>query len=248
MPPAEFSLIRNERKEQMKSVDVKFGTPEPIGFREYDSGHPLIDLDLEFRAAGISSVTACDGALYNGEEDMTSKVRETALSAIKEFVSAWPEGRSFWKKGTKAELENCIDRRLAEMGITAETRIFSFALTSESAELYNAAVKEHCEQKPFVDIIDKYKDILEGNEGQPITGRMTRPELFGRYFTPSSDDKGMKISENADSAFVGMDPPADLERMYSGANDKYCRQCGAKRENNAKFCHECGAKFDRDKR
>ena len=45
-----------------------------------------------------------------------------------------------------------------------------------------------------------------------------------------------------------MDPPADLERMYSGANDKYCRQCGAKRENNAKFCRECGAKFDRDKR
>ena len=45
-------------------ISVKFGTPEPIKFREYDERHPELDLELEFRAAGRAPcVTVRDGVL-----------------------------------------------------------------------------------------------------------------------------------------------------------------------------------------
>lgn len=48
----------------MANINVKFGTPTPIGFREYDEKHPEIDLDLEVRFAGNTAVTDHDRSLY----------------------------------------------------------------------------------------------------------------------------------------------------------------------------------------
>ena len=62
----------------MADISVKFGTPEPIKFREYDKNHPEIDLDLEVTAAGISVVTAYDGDLYSGDEEAAIKTGEIA--------------------------------------------------------------------------------------------------------------------------------------------------------------------------
>ena len=53
----------------MADISVKFGTPEPIKFREYDKNHPEIDLDLEVRAAGTAVVSAYDGNLYGSDEE-----------------------------------------------------------------------------------------------------------------------------------------------------------------------------------
>ena len=155
----------------MKQFTVKFGTPAPIEFREYDKDHPDIDLELEVRAAGTLTVTEVDAAIYGSEDEASSKIREIALLSLLDCIRTWPEGRSFWKNTTRAELEKYIDARLSEHGITAKTELFSFALTTESAEMYRTAVEEASKSKMFVDIISPYINIIEGNEGQPRTGK-----------------------------------------------------------------------------
>ena len=223
----------------MTDIKVKFGTGTPIGFREYDENYPQIDLDLEFRAAGISVVSAYDGVLYGGDEEAVIKTGEVALSALKDCVRTWPEGKSFWNSATKAVLEEYIDERLSEYSITAETDLFSLALTSESRELYDAAIKNLTEQEWFIDVIDRYKNVIAGNEGQPVTGGsdLDRPPMGRNPFTPSGNDEGFGMDKKTVAWFI---PNGS---MINTSGDKYCRQCGTKRENGVKFCTECGAKF-----
>jgi membrane protease subunit (stomatin/prohibitin family) len=224
----------------MKQFNVKFGTPAPIKFREYDKDHPDIDLELEVRAAGDSTVSAYDDVLYGNSEEFVSKVREVALSSLSDCIRTWPEGRSFWKNTTRAELEKYIDERLSEHGITAKTELCSLALTPESAEIYYTAVNEASKSKMFVDIISPYKNIIDENEGQPRTGK----SLFDGFpmgknpLAPSSDDK----MANLDGTMVMGSVPNGSQ--ITASKDKYCRSCGAKRKEGAKFCTECGEKFD----
>ena len=150
----------------MASISVKFGTTEPIKFREYDEVYPDIDLELEFRAAGSSTVSAYDDAVYCSSEEAVSKAREIALSSLSDYVRTWPEGKSFWRNTAKTELAKYIDGRLAECGITAETELSSFVLTKDSRELYDAAVSELTKSKMFVDIINGYRNIIVDDVSQ----------------------------------------------------------------------------------
>ena len=224
----------------MKQFTVRFGTLTPIKFREYDEKHPEIDLDLEVRAAGTSSVTELDVTKYGSNDVASSKVREIVISSLSDCIRTWPEGKSFWKNTTKATLEKYIDGRLWECGITATTEIFSFVLTPESEKLYRAAVEEASKSKMFVDILSPYQKIIDGNEGQPRTGK----SLFDGFqmnknpLAPSSDDKMADIDGITVMGIVPNGSP------ISASIDKYCRFCGAKRKENAKFCTECGAKYD----
>ena len=210
----------------MERFEVKFGTPEPIGFREFDEKYPEIDLDLEVRAAGTVTVTDIDALLYGGTEEAASKIREIALSSLSECIKNWPQGVSFWKNTTKAEVEKYIDGRFAERGITARTVLGSFALTSESRELYDAAVADAVRSGMFVDIIREYKNIIDSNEGQPPA--------------PSSDDRMSGIDWTSGVMQIGIMP--DGSRI-GASTDRFCRFCGANRMANAKFCTECGSRF-----
>lgn len=84
------------------------------------------------------------------------------------------------------------------------------------------------------------KDVTEGNEGQPKTGQsnLVRPPMGKNPFTPSNNDGGFKTDGNTVFSIIHNGNP------INATGNKYCRNCGAKRENNAKFCTECGAKFD----
>jgi|GEM_PF-4325269 len=224
----------------MENIRVKFGTPTPIKFREYDKDHPQIDLDLEVRFAGLSVVSAYDAALYDGDDEVSLKVRETALQYLTERIRTWPEGRSFWKNTTKTVLEESLDRRLSEYGITAKTDIFSFALTPESRELYDAAIKDVTEQKMYIDILDRYGNISYKNEGQPVFGKSPFTVLLTgnrNPFTPSSDDKAANTDE---TTVMGIVPNGS---RINTSKDKFCRFCGTKRVDGAVFCTECGTKF-----
>lgn len=224
----------------MADISVKFGTSAPIKFREYDKNHPEVDLELEVRAAGTTIVSAYDSGLYFNDEEIASKTRKIVLESLEERIKSWPEGVSFWKKATKAVLENYIDEQLSENGITARTVLFSFVLTPESRELYDAVVKHVTEQRWTIDIADWYRKVIEGNEGQPVIGtyNYVRPPMGKNPFTPSSNDEGFSTGKNTVLGIVPNGSPINT------SGSKYCTNCGAKREGNAKFCTECGAKFD----
>lgn len=224
----------------MANINVNFGDPAPIEFREYDEKHPEIDLDLEVRFAGNTAVSVYDRSLYGSDEEVASKVRETALSCLPELIRSWPEGRSFWNNTTRSVLEKHLDERLSELGISAKTDLFSLALTSESRELYDAAVKHMTEQKYFVDLISPYKKVIDGNEGQPVAGNPLIGGLHTLKYIPPSSNGVMSPDPILDPKRFEIKPNGGAD---AAPNDKYCRSCGAKRENEAKFCAECGARF-----
>ncbi len=230
----------------MENITVKFGTLTPLRFREYDKAFPKVDLELEIRIAGHSDVSTFDSAIYGSDEEIKLKARETALSSLKESINTWPEGKSFFKNTTKEVLEEKIDGSLVEHGIEAKTVITSFVLSPESEEEYRAAVEEATKETMSADAMKKYAEVSYRNEGQPAGNEIERPymgDLMSPMSGPSSIDGGMKTADNADPEFMSMDPPENLEAMYSGVHDKYCRQCGTKRLGNAKFCPVCGERY-----
>ena len=117
-------------------IFVKFGTPTPIRFREYDARRPQIDLDLEVRIAGTAAVTAYDEQRYADAAAVMAEIRAAALPALAECLRTWPEGKSVWNNRTKAVLTDTLDQCFMARGISAKTEITSFSLTAESAALF----------------------------------------------------------------------------------------------------------------
>ena len=156
---------------------------------------------------------------------------------MSEGVRTWPEGKSFWKNTTKDELAKYIDGCLSECGITTETELYSFVLTQESREMYDAVVSELTKSKMFVDIIAGYRDMIDGNEGQPRTGKtlFDGVPIGKKPLAPSSDDKMADIDGTMKMGIVPNGSPITTSK------DKYCRFCGTGSKKNAKFCTECGA-------
>jgi len=224
----------------MDKISVRFGTPEPIGFREYDERWSGIDLDLEGLVAGVTEITGYDPERYPDPETVRETVKEIALPTLKAIFAEWPEGRSLWRKTGKEEIADCFDRRLAERGITCATEILSFTLTEESRQLFQEAMRWEWERNvrnwPGWDHLD-FNTTLN-NEGQPVQNPSVSPLPQGmdRRFFPDSDDRGV------DGATPGT--PVGLWNCRGAPTDKYCRSCGAKRPEGVRFCPECGASFN----
>ena len=209
---------------------VKFGTPTPIRFREYDARCPQIDLDLEARIAGAAAVSAYDEQRYTDAAAVMAEIRAAALPALAECLRNWPEGKSVWNNRTKAVLADTLDQCFMARGISAKTEITSFSLTSESAELFQGVMAAENERmrNMYADLADMI-DVSLRNEGQP-------PLEHG--MKPPSIDGGMMIG--VDTA-PGMRFVA--QEIRNAPTDKFCRLCGTKRAAQAKFCTECGAAF-----
>ena len=104
----------------------------------------------------------------------------------------------------------------------------------------DAAVSDAAKSKVFVDMIAGFGDIIDGNEGQPRTGKSLFDGVpMGKNpLAPSSDDR---MADTDRITVMGIVPNGS---PIAAPKDQYCRICGARRKENAKFCTECGAKFD----
>lgn len=213
----------------MEELNVKFGTPRSILFREYDAEHPGIDLTMEVRIAGSTDVLDYDRALYGNDEDVKTRIRQNALMLLQNCLTEWPGPKSVMRSDTLRVIAETLDKGFAAMGITAKTEIFNFSLTKESEELYKAL-----RQQEMV--------------------RMQQP--FGWDHINFGYDHGIDEHLKPDCVPpMGFDPKQDLlpggieakkkreEASQNRPDDRYCRRCGEKRPESAKYCPGCGAKF-----
>ena len=227
----------------MEPVIVKFETPEPVKFKEPDLLFPGTDQECEARMAFESVVTEYDDKRYSCVDDVISKIREISLELVKTCLEEWPKGSPVIRSDGRDEIADHLDREFEKTGIVAQTKIKTFSLTEESEAWYRSMIGAH-----YISIIGPDKvggPYVVNNEGQPVLGDHTP--------LPKGVDDRMRSS--AQSFVDGVNPdtlafkPGDFDEdsLYgkkpNGAGDKYCRQCGEKREKNAKFCSNCGAKF-----
>ena len=119
--------------------EFKFGTPEPVRFRERWPKEG-IDLDLEARFAAKCEVFDYDASRYDSEETVISQIKANGPEMIAKCLNEdWPENTSV-VKGFFKELDGLFDQELERRGIKAHTEFFSKVLTSDSKETYKNAV------------------------------------------------------------------------------------------------------------
>ena len=207
----------------MDETTVKFGTPEPIGFREFSKARPEIDLDLEARIVGQSVVSDFDETVYTDADAAGLKITQSAALIIKDCFDGWDHDISIRSEGSKTE-------------------ILSFTLTPESQSLFEGAIKQYLDLKNGVygwDHLD-FGPYAENNEGQPRYNESpTAPGIGGLpwYMNPDSDDVMADVKLTPEMMKCKTAAP-------NGKGDKFCRQCGEKRAEGSRFCTGCGAKFE----
>lgn len=200
----------------MEPVKVKFGTPQPVKFREPDMTFPGTDRECEVRMAFELVVTEYDDKKYSCVDDVISKIREMSLQLVKTCLKKWPQGKSVIRSDGRAEIPEYLDREFEKAGIVTQTEIKNFSLTEESDAWYRGMIGDHSPAP-----IGMADWVLLHNPSS-IDG--VNPDFLK-----------LKPEDLSDIFLYGGAP--------NGAEDKYCRQCGEKRAGNAKFCSNCGAKF-----
>ena len=120
----------------MEPFEVKFGTPTPIPFREYDKNLSNTDIDLAVFIAGRAVVLDYDPKLYEDEESVKVKIRGNALLLLQNCLMKWPEGKSVMGINTLEIIAETLDREFSAMGIRTKSEITGFQLTQESEEMY----------------------------------------------------------------------------------------------------------------
>lgn len=220
----------------MEPVKVRFGTPEPVKFREYDTTILGMDIECAARMAFESVVTGYDGTKYACVEDVIVNLRAMALQSVTDCLKEWPKGRSVIRDKNRDGIAEYLDLEFGKAGIEACTELLNFSLTEECEKIYAAKLDEVIQT-----IAGPY---AVNNEGQPTVG-VPSPLPVGmgewlKYVQPSSVDV---VNPNKEFKPETMDASPLFVDERNGAGDRYCRQCGEKRGGNARFCSNCDAKF-----
>ena len=229
----------------MEPFEVKFGTPTPIPFREYDKNLSNIDIDLAVFIAGRAVVLDYDPKLYEDEESVKVKIRGNALLLLQNCLMKWPEGKSVMGINTLEIIAETLDREFSAMGIRTKSEITGFQLTQESEEMYKTLRRQAAlKTSPSPALYDYMvkNNLITGNEGQPKQERW----MFL--------DKGMEpdcipplgfdpAKANDIPGGLGIVREKEEREIRNMPTDHYCRLCGEKRPEGAPFCPGCGAKF-----
>ena len=115
----------------MAEVVIRFGTPEPFGFKDRNFGETL----FEARINGIASVSGYDTALYPSEDELVKAVRSKVGSIAEEELAGRPVDNIMSSKSSELLCEY-LSEGFEKLGISAVFEIKNILLTEESAERY----------------------------------------------------------------------------------------------------------------
>ncbi|MBO4680248.1 MAG: hypothetical protein J5626_11340 [Lachnospiraceae bacterium] len=120
---------------------VKFGTPRPVIFREYQEiGNQVLDVDLEARFAGKCEVSEYDKSRYANDEEVSMFIKSNCTDMLEKCLKNWPEGKSVMRSHFFG-LDGLLNDEFKNCGITSKTEIVVKSLTSDSETLYKDCVK-----------------------------------------------------------------------------------------------------------
>ena len=117
----------------MEPIRMKFGTPQPLSFREHGE-----EATFEVRVRGSAEITAFDSARYGDGEDL-APLRRALAGAAAVCLAGWPGDVLLLSRKGAPALADMLRTELALQGITAEVTVESTDLTEESGKRYNDA-------------------------------------------------------------------------------------------------------------
>ena len=229
----------------MEPFEVKFGTPTPIPFREYDKNLSNTDIDLAVFIAGCAVVLDYDPKLYEDEESVKVKIRGNALLLLQNCLMKWPEGKSVMGINALEIIAETLDREFSAMGIRTKSEITGFQLTQESEEMYKTLRRQAAlKTSPSPALYDYMvkNNLITGNEGQP---KQERWMFLDKGMEPDCiPPLGFDPAQANDiPGGLGIVREKEEREIRNMPTDHYCRLCGEKRPEGALFCPGCGAKF-----
>ncbi len=129
--------------------ELKFGTPKPIGFREYwERGGTYVDVDLEARFVFKVEVSDYDGNRYDSDDAVISEIKVNGSEMISKCLNEdWPENTPIVKSNFKG-LEGLLDQELERRGIKTHSELVTRILTSESEEEYKKMIDQQTFNNP----------------------------------------------------------------------------------------------------
>ena len=200
---------------------IKLGTPNPVTFHEVVVPNN-VELDLELRTAANIDVLEYDETKYPDTTALEDFIRDRFYGFLVQSLKKTNNG-SLMKGGHPDKyLASLLKDEIATFGIEAEVETFAFALTEDSEKRLKEAMED---ARPYLTGETDSTDRPYSNFPDQST------------FLDPSDYKSDCVPP---PPFI-FDPSKGAMQMV--IQDKFCRNCGAKRMKDAKFCTECGNAF-----
>lgn len=205
--------MNNDNPESKCSILL--GTPNPVAFHEAVIPGS-IELDLELRTAARIDVTGYDETKYADAAALEDFIRDRFYALLVQSLKKTDNG-SLMKGGNPGKyLASLIKDELVTYGITGEVETIGFALTEDSEKRLKEAMED---AKPYLNgEVDR--------TDRPYSGFLDQDRFLAA------------APETAPAPETASAPETPSEPQ-----DKFCRNCGAKRMPNARFCTECGSVF-----
>ena len=150
----------------MDNITIRFGTPEPIYYREMDLEMGL-DMDVLCRVCG--SVYVTDYPEDNIDNELNDLVKNISLQSLTEFLDnvheTCTEGMFYFSEDRDDVLAKAIEEALVQKGIKSEVSIDLFTLTPECEAEINAIRKAYNENSLRTVMHMDYAYKIENEEG-----------------------------------------------------------------------------------
>ena len=189
-------------------VSFKYGTPEPVTFRE-TMGTDWFDEEMQARTAMNINVYEYDTDKYGDADSLIAAVKSGMFDMIEKALEKMSEC-SVVRSRPHKHLSEALEKELSEIGITAEVDVFSFVLSEESERLCSE-MRDWIINSTSVDRTDR-----------PAPGFL---EKFKSDCVPPADPSTLP---DGFKMFMGTGQFCRSCGAKRENNAKFCTECGAK--------------------
>ena len=189
----------------MSELSFKFGTPEPVTFKEYCS-----DTEFKARAYGTATVTYYDSLIYGDDESAVPKIEKKIYELIPECFALWPEGKLIMGPDNELILNGLLMDALEKVGVTATISVRNVDLVAGQMDTYQEQCGKEIRNRLFGEI---RTDDLTDKEHGPLISFSYNLSSHG-MMAGSSSSYGDEISWNRDGSII-LTSSSNSSAMYA---------------------------------
>ena len=179
----------------MPGIITKFGTPEPVAFKEKGC-----ETEFAARISGALYIDEYDEAAYGGtESERKEKLGAFAVGKIKEHLAAWDKDDKLLGVDGENQLGLMLNYDLMEAGITGSARIKDITITEETDGLYQEQImkpyreaKQEAREKAIEAAVEPHGPLTEVSYNLSSHGMMAG----------SSSGISRKVTWNSDGTAI----------------------------------------------
>lgn len=194
--------------EKTPLVSFKYGTPEPVTFRE-TMGTDYFEEEMQARTAMNVNVYEYDAEKYGDTDKLVTLLKAGMRGMIEKALEIMSKG-SVVRCRTQQKLSETLEIELADEGVTAEVDVFTFTLTEESEKLCN-----------------EMRECLINNATVDRTDRPA-PQFFEKFKSDCAPPADPNTLPDRFKMFMGMGQFCRTCGAKRENNAKFCTECGTK--------------------